>query len=91
MRTTLTLDDDLAERLTKLARRRNLSFKETVNTVLRRGLATQGLRAPAPAPFQVRTFRSAFRPGVDPQRLNQLLDELDVEHLAKGSTPGPPT
>lgn len=87
MRTTLTLDDDVAERLAKLARRRKLSFKQTVNTVLRRGLVSQELRAPAPAAFRVRTFHSPFRPGVDPQRLNQLLDQLDVERLAKGSTP----
>lgn len=83
MRTTLTLDDDVAERLTKLARRRHLSFKEVVNTVLRRGLASQELRSPARKPFRVRTFRSSFRPGVDPQRLNQLLDELEVERLGK--------
>ena len=56
---------------------------------IRRGLAAQELHPPAPAAVRVRPFRSAFRPGVDPQRLNQLVDELEVERFAKA--PGPPT
>ena len=39
MRTTITLDDDVAEKLqAKMRRRRTNNFKETVNDVLRRGL-----------------------------------------------------
>jgi hypothetical protein len=86
VRTTLTLDDDVAARLAKLAQRRRMSFKEVVNTVLRRGLASQELRSSTPRPFRVRTFHSPFRPGVDPQRLNQLVDELEVQRLAKSSS-----
>jgi hypothetical protein len=77
MRTTLTLDDDLALKLKELARRRRTSFKETVNTVLRRGLATPAGRPGRP--FRTDTFRSPFRPGVDPLRLNQLADDLEAE------------
>jgi Arc/MetJ family transcription regulator len=86
MRTTLTLDDDVAARLAKLAARRRMSFKETVNTVLRRGLATSESRSAETRPFRVRTFHGAFRPGIDPQRLNQLVDELDIQRLAKASS-----
>ena len=39
MRTTLTLDDDLAKELTKLARRLGVSFKEVVNDAIRRGIS----------------------------------------------------
>ena len=39
MRTTLTLDDDVAALLKRLARTRNARFKEVVNEALRRGLA----------------------------------------------------
>lgn len=85
VRATLTLDDDVADRLTRLARRRRISFKEAVNSVLRRGLAAQAVAAADRPPFRVRTFRSAFRPGVDQERLNQLLDTLDVERLTKPS------
>jgi hypothetical protein len=38
MRTTLTLDDDVANRLERLRRSRNASFREIVNDALRRGL-----------------------------------------------------
>jgi Ribbon-helix-helix protein, copG family len=38
MRTTLTIDDDVAAALERLRKRRDTSFKEVVNDVLRRGL-----------------------------------------------------
>jgi hypothetical protein len=82
MRTTLTLDDDVAARLRDLAHRRRLPFKEVVNSVLRRGLATQERRAESGRPFRVEVFRSSFRPGVDPVKLNQLSDELEARRFA---------
>jgi Arc/MetJ family transcription regulator len=78
VRTTLTIDDDLVAKLKKLAQRGRLSFKEAVNATLRRGLGTQELAGRKAAPFRLETFRSAFRPGVDPLKLNQLLDELEA-------------
>jgi hypothetical protein len=78
MRTTLTLDDDLARQIKRLQHRSQLSFKETVDLVLRRGL---GLTEPAlsnPA-FEVEPFDGGFAPGIDAEKLNQFLDELDVE------------
>ena len=77
MRTTLTLDDDLAHKLKALARFQSRPFKEVVNATLRRGLTGQGKEAAA-APYRVETFRSGLRPGVDPLRLNQLVDELEA-------------
>jgi hypothetical protein len=38
MRTTLTIDDDLAAELERLRRSRNIRFKALVNDTLRRGL-----------------------------------------------------
>jgi len=38
MRTTLTLDDDVARRLERLRRARSMSLKESVNDLLRAGL-----------------------------------------------------
>jgi hypothetical protein len=83
MRTTLTLDDDVAMKLRDLAHRRRLPFKEVVNSVLRRGLAAQEGRGESRRPFRVDVFRSRFRPGVDPLRLNQLSDELEARRLAE--------
>jgi adenine C2-methylase RlmN of 23S rRNA A2503 and tRNA A37 len=38
MRTTLTIDDDVAAQLKRLRRQRDLKFRELVNEALRRGL-----------------------------------------------------
>ena len=38
MRTTLTLEPDVVRRLREVSRRERLSFKDAVNTTLRRGL-----------------------------------------------------
>ena len=83
MRTTLTLDDDLATKLRALAHRRRVSFKEVVNSVLRRGLVAQESRSRSSPPFRVEAFRSAFRPGVDPLKLNQLSDELEARRFGE--------
>ena len=82
MRTTLTLDDDVATKLKALAERQKASFKDTVNAVLRRGLSAPGGPQRRPKRFRVEPFKSAFRPGVDLARLNQLADELEVEHAS---------
>ncbi|HVS14005.1 MAG TPA: CopG family transcriptional regulator [Thermoanaerobaculia bacterium] len=81
MRTTLTLDDDLARRLHALARREGRSFKAVVNDAIRRGLAAQEV-AEAAEPYHVDAFRSGLRAGIDPLRLNQLVDELETERAA---------
>ena len=84
MRTTLTLDDDLAARLKALAHRHGTSFKEAVNTAIRRGLAPAP-SARRPRQFRVKTFRSPFRPGVDQLKLNQLNDELEARRFGEGT------
>ena len=85
MRTTLTLDDDLAEELNRLARRLGSSFKQVVNETIRRGLATGEQPANRDEkPFQVEPSPCGFLPGIDPLRLNQLVDELEVERFEGG-------
>ena len=54
MRTTLTLDDDVAVLLKRLIKRRGTSLKETVNEALRNGL--ESLAAP---PSAVAAYRVA--------------------------------
>jgi hypothetical protein len=78
MRTTITLEPDVAAKLKELAHRRRSSFKETVNDVLRKGLTSQAIVEPAER-FVVEPHSGGFRPGMDPDKLNQLLDELEVE------------
>lgn len=80
MRTTLTLDDDLAEALKAQARRTDQPFKKVVNDTLRRGLSPA---MPEARPdYKVRPHDSGFRPGVDPMRLSQLNDSLEAADFA---------
>jgi len=77
MRTTVTLDPNVHAELEAYARARHASFKQAINDVLRRGLAApDALRS---EPFAVHAHHAVFLPGVDPARLNQLLDELEVD------------
>lgn len=82
MRTTLTLEPDLATKLKEFAHQKRISFKEAVDTVLRRGFAAQEGSRPK-KPFKVRTFKSGLLPGIDPTKLNQLNDELEVEEFLR--------
>lgn len=79
MRTTLTIDDDLARRLKEEARRSRRSFKEVVNEVIARGLSAADAPAGPAAPFRVEATAAGFRPGVDIRKLSKLVDELELE------------
>jgi len=79
MRTTLTLDEDVAQALQQLASAQGSSFKDTVNGVLRRGLGSGEKPGPERTPFRVQSAPRGFRPGIDPLKLNQLADELASE------------
>jgi hypothetical protein len=83
VRTTLTLDDDLAAKLKDFAHRKRLSFKDALNFILRRGLTAQDAGRRAAKPFRVDTFRSPLRAGVDPIKLNQLADELETQDFER--------
>lgn len=79
MRTTVTLEADVAARLRELAHRSRTSFKDTLNTVLRRGLVAQAPEPAGGSRFVVEPHDGAFKPGLDLGRLNQLSDELETE------------
>ena len=85
MRTTLTLDDDLAETLARMARRDDRSFKDVVNETLRRGLLTGERPAEPGRPvFAVQPEACGFLPGIDPLRLNQLVDQMELDRFVVG-------
>ena len=85
MRTTLTLEEDLAKRLKDLARQGGRSFKEVTNEVIRRGLSAGAPQVEGIKPFQVEPKACGFRPGVDPLKLNQIYDDLEIEDLGSGT------
>ena len=84
MRTTLTIDNDIADYLREQTRLHEKSFKQVVNETLRRGMSPTANEKPR-KPYKVRTFSSEFMPGVDPLKLNQLNDELEVEDFLRES------
>lgn len=78
MRTTVTLDPDVAEKIRKAGLSGKRSQKQIINEALRRGLQG-GSGGPKAEAFEVKTFASPFRAGVDTGKLNQLVDELEIE------------
>jgi hypothetical protein len=74
MRTTITLDDDVAAKLTAEARRTGKSFKTVLNEHLRVALSA-GRRRGHPAPFRVAARDlGALRPGLSLDNVAELLD-----------------
>ena len=79
MRTTLTLDEDVAERVRREQRRTGRPFKAVVNEAIRVGLGLKDKGAVRLPPYRVTPHRcGAFLPGIDPLRLNQLYDEIEA-------------
>jgi hypothetical protein len=76
VRTTLTLDDDVAVKLKAAARRSGRPFKEVVNETLRRGLVT--VRPAASQPFRVKARSlGGLRPGLDIDDIGELLERVE--------------
>ena len=82
MRTTLTIDADVELLLQREMRRTDRSMKAVVNDALRIGLGVRS-KPPRPPRFKVEPHAFGFKPGVDVDRLNQLVDELEAEETAK--------
>jgi hypothetical protein len=78
MRTTLTLDDDLAGLLKQRAHELGVPFKEAVNRTIRAGLGDAASARRNPAPKTI-PHSFGFRPGIDVDKLGQLADELEAE------------
>jgi predicted transcriptional regulator len=77
VRTTLTLDDDLATRLQREARRTGKPFKHLVNDCLRAGLS-QVRQSDKSPPFVLQTHQlGALRPGLSLDKISQLLQDIE--------------
>jgi plasmid stability protein len=73
----LTLDDDVAAKLKAEARRDGRAFKEVVNDILRRGLSTRPVTAPA-EPFKVKARDLGnVQPGTSLDNVAELLDRIE--------------
>ena len=78
MRTTLTIDDDLAAQIQEQRRRHGHSLKRVINALLREGLQSRQKR-PRAKKYRTRVHKLGLRPGFDPVKLNQLVDELEID------------
>ncbi len=77
MRTTLTLDDDVAAKLTAEARRAGRPFRDVVNETLRRGLASQRVTGRR-QPFRVETRDLGdLKPGLSLDNVAELLEQIE--------------
>jgi hypothetical protein len=77
MRTTLTLDDDVAAKLKAESRRTGRPFREVVNETIRRGLAQHRARSARQA-FKV-TVRDLgnLRPGLSLDNIAELIEQVE--------------
>lgn len=86
MRTTLTLDPDISERIQQEMRRTGKGLKAVVNEALRVGLALKG-KPVRPSRLTVKPQSFGFKAGIDLDRLNQLIDELEATEAARHFQP----
>lgn len=75
MRTTLTLDDDVARLLAKESRKSGTSFKEAVNHFLRLGLAAS--KQPRRKRFVVTPVNLGLPPGLSYDNVEELIEHLE--------------
>jgi len=81
MRTTLTLDPDVARMIREQVHRVRKPLKQVVNDALRRGLTGPAGRRPRKA-YRVQPHAARLQPGLDHGRLNALVDELEDAAVA---------
>lgn len=76
MRTTLTIDDDIAKLVEDEVRRSGDTFKGTVNRLLKQGLMAS--KGPSEAkPFVVTPFPLGLKPGLSYDSISDLIEEAE--------------
>jgi hypothetical protein len=84
MRTTVTLEPDVARLLDDRARRTRKSFKETLNAAVRLGLE-RAAEFPLSQEFSIEGRAMQLKAGLDAGRFNSLIDELDADGFIEKS------
>ena len=85
MRTTLTLDDDVAAALARRRAERGTGLREEINELLRAGLAASNEPSTGSGePYELPTFDPGRALIVDHRALKDLLDEEDVARALRG-------
>lgn len=76
MRTTVTLDPDVARQLEKEMRRTGKGLKAAINDALRRAFTAPRSAATLPK-FVVKARPLGLRPGLDLDNIGELLDQVE--------------
>jgi hypothetical protein len=82
MRTTVTLDPDLAAKVRSLAHERGVSFKDALNSTLRAGL-TAGSSAGSTRPYRLPSAPMKLRAGIDLVHALRFAGELEDEEAIR--------
>jgi hypothetical protein len=78
MRTTLTLDDDVAAKLKAESRRAGRPFREIVNETLRLGLMSRRVATRRRQSFKVRARDLGnLKPGLSLDRVAELIEQVE--------------
>jgi hypothetical protein len=77
MRTTLTLDDDVAAKLKAESRRAGRSFREIVNETLRRGLVQRGASVPRQTFAITARDLGDLKPGLSLDNVAELIEQVE--------------
>jgi hypothetical protein len=83
VRTTLTLDPDVAAKIRLKVKLENKTLRQVVNEALRSGLESTAGQSAVPKPYKVRTWPGGMNPGIDHDRINLFLDDLDTKEFAE--------
>jgi hypothetical protein len=76
IRTTVTLDDDVMDRVQRHARSTGKPFKEALNELLRTGLLARESR-PAQKRFRIKPFHMGYRRELNYDDVESLLEYLE--------------
>jgi hypothetical protein len=84
MRTTLTIEPAIAERIRKRMAAKDLSLKQVINDALREGLRALEAEHDKKRPkFKVEPHSFKFLPGIDLNKIGQFADELEDEEIVR--------
>ena len=75
MRTTITLDSDVAAKVKFEMRRTGKTFKQVLNSLVRRGAESQAQQIDPP--FKVSARPLGERPGLNYDNIGELLEQLE--------------
>ena len=85
MKTTLTIDDDIAEQIEDIVHRSGKSFKAVVNDILRAGVENSRIADTAARPYRLAPVAMGDVIGpCDLDKALQLVDRIEDEEIARG-------